>query len=135
MTNEPSVSIRLENDGRNYQPGENLSGDYTLQALSPDEIKALEVSVLWHTLGKGDEDMAVHAFWRVEPEEGTLINIQQPAKFETVLPNSPLSYDGLIVKVRWCVRVRAFLHRGKEVLGQKNFHLGNLPSLEAQTAN
>jgi hypothetical protein len=54
-----------------------------------------------------------------------------PARFETVLPNCPLSYDGLIVKVRWCVRVRAFLHRGgKEVFGQKVFRLGDIPPIK-----
>ena len=33
-------------------------------------MKAIEVSVLWHTEGKGDEDMAVTEFWRRDAEDG-----------------------------------------------------------------
>jgi hypothetical protein len=130
MKNEPAVNIRLEGNGRNYRPGENLSGEYAFEELSADQVKSLEVSVLWYTEGKGDEDMAIHKFWRKDPENGAVIDVQRPARFETILPNSPLSYDGQIVKVRWCVRVRAFLHRGKEVFGQKEFRLGDVPPVK-----
>lgn len=130
MKGEPAVIIRLEGNGRYYRPGENLSGEYAFEELSADQIKALEVSVLWHTEGKGDEDMAMHKFWRTDPEIGDIIDPQRPVRFETVLPNSPLSYDGEIVKVRWCVRVRAYLHRGKEVFGQKEFRLGDIPPIK-----
>ncbi len=136
MINEPAVIIRLEGNGRNYRPGENLTGEYAIEELSPDQIKALEVSVLWHTEGKGDEDMAVHKFWRTDLENGNTILPQLPARFETVLPNSPLSYDGQIVKIRWCVRVRAFLHHGgKAVFGQKDFRLGNIPPIKNPPQN
>ena len=131
MKNEPAVIIRLEGNGRIYRPGESLSGEYAFEELSPDQIKALEVSILWYTEGKGDEDMAVHKFWRTDLENGKAAQLQLPARFETVLPNCPLSYDGLIVKVRWCVRVRAFLHRGgKEVFAQKVFRLGDIPPIK-----
>ena len=132
MRNELAVTIRLEGDGRNYQPGETLSGDYVFEGLEADQLKAVEVSVLWYTEGKGDEDMAVHAFWRLDPESGDVINLQQPARFETILPNSPLSYEGQIIKVHWCVRVRAFLHRGKEVFGQQEFRLGEVSPIKAK---
>jgi hypothetical protein len=133
MRNEPSVAIRLDAEKQNYQPGENLAGDYVFEELSADQIKALEVSVLWYTEGKGDEDMAVHAFWRFDPENGDIINPLRPARFETTLPSSPLSYEGQIIKVRWCVRVRAFLHRGKEVFGQEEFRLGDVSPISAET--
>jgi hypothetical protein len=128
MKDEPAIIIRLTGNGRIYCPGEKLTGEYSFEELSPDEIKALEVSVLWFTEGKGDVDMAVHQFWRTGLENGDAVKLQLPARFETVLPNSPLSYDGQIVKIRWCVRVRAFLHRGgKEIFTQKEFRLGNVP--------
>jgi hypothetical protein len=130
MNNEPAVIIRLDGNGRIYRPGESLAGEYVIRELSADLIKALEVSILWYTEGKGDEDIAVHKFWRTDLENGTLIDPEKPARFEAVLPNSPLSYDGQIVKLRWCVRVRAFLHRGKEVFSQKEFRLGDIPPLK-----
>ena len=46
-----------------------------------------------------------------------------PQRFGTTLPNSPLSYEGHLIKLRWCVRVRVFPHRGKEVVEEKAFQL------------
>jgi hypothetical protein len=135
MKDEPAVIIRLEGNGRNYLPGESLAGEYAFEDLPADQIKALEVSVLWYTEGKGDEDMAMHKFWRTDLENAALFDPLQPTRFETVLPNSPLSYDGQIVKLRWCVRVRAFLHRGKEVFGQKEFRLGEIPPLKSDVTD
>jgi hypothetical protein len=34
-----------------------------------------------------------------------------------------------MIKLRWCVRVRAFPSRGKEVVGERVFQLGNVPPL------
>jgi hypothetical protein len=87
----------------------------------------MEASVLWYSEGKGDEDMAVHEFWRQDADSGDWIDPHRPQRFSTTLPYSPLSYDGQIVKIRWCMRVRAFLQKGKEVVGQKGFRLGAVP--------
>jgi hypothetical protein len=123
---EPLVRIRLDGNGRVYRPGESLSGEYRLDGIVPEEIKAVEVSVLWHTEGKGDEDLAVHDFRRLSAESGDRIDARRPGRFSTVLPNSPLSYRGAIVKIHWCVRVRVFLGRGREVLGEVRFRLGEV---------
>jgi hypothetical protein len=65
-------------------------------------------------------------------EEVGAIDLRRPQPFSTVLPKSPLSYDGRIVKIRWCIRVRAFLLGGKEIFGQKNFRLGDVPAVSQQ---
>ena len=127
MNDEPAVVIRLDGDGRIHRPGETLSGEYWIESLEASQLKAIQVSVLWHTEGKGDEDMAVAEFWRRDAEDGRPLDPARPERFSATLPNSPLSYDGQIVKVRWCVRVRVFLHRGKDVVGEKVFQLGNVP--------
>ena len=129
MSEEPTVVIRLDGDCRAYRPGDTLSGEYWCESLGAGQVKALEVSVLWHTEGKGDEDMAVHKFWRRDSADDRPVDPQQPERFSTTLPNSPLSYEGQIVKVRWCVRVRVFPYRGKEIVGEKGFRLGNQPSV------
>jgi hypothetical protein len=129
--NDPAVTIRLEGNGQAYRPGETLTGEYLLDGVSPAAVKAIEVSVLWYSEGKGDEDLAVHEFWRRSGEDGSLLEAGRPQRFSTTLPQSPLSYDGLILKLRLCVRVRAFLDRGKEVVGQKVFQLGNVPPAKA----
>ena len=129
MSAEPTVVIRLDGDGSVYRPGETLSGQYRIKSLAPIQVKAIEVSVLWHSEGKGDEDMAVHEFWRRDADESHPIDPDQPERFRTTLPNSPLSYEGQMIKLRWCVRVRAFPSRGKEVVGERVFQLGNVPPL------
>jgi len=130
---EPTITIHLEGNGRGYCPGETLSGEYRVDAVSRDEIKAIEVSVLWCTDGKGDSDMAVHQFRRQSTDDGDELDLSQPGRFSAVLPNSPLSYDGAIVKVRWSVRVRVFLANGKELFGEKPFRLGAVPPVKTDT--
>ena len=129
--NTSQVDIHFDGDTRTYRPGDTLSGEYRLPLLSPGEIKAVEVSVLWYTEGKGDEDLAMHDFRRVSPEEGDRIDPHRPIPFSSTLPNSPASYDGLIVKIRWCVRVLVFLRGGKEVVGEAPFVLGSVPPAKA----
>jgi hypothetical protein len=123
---EPAILIRLDDDGRVYLPGDTLAGEYELEGVVADQIHSLEVSVLWYTEGKGDEDLAVHEFWRFDADNGDTISPERAGRFQTVLPASPLSYEGQIVKLRWCVRVRLFLYRGREVVADKAFRLGDV---------
>jgi hypothetical protein len=78
MIAEPTVMIRLDGDGPVYRPGDALSGHYWIESLEASQVKAVEVSVLWHTEGKGDEDMAVHEFWRRDADDGRPIDPEQP---------------------------------------------------------
>ncbi len=133
MTDEPTIVIHIEGAGHNRQPGETLCGEYWIESLDASLVKSIEVSVLWHTEGKGDEDMAVHEFLRRNAEDGRPFDLRQPEPFSTTLPNSPLSYEGQIIKVRWCVRVRVIPHRGREMVAEKSFHLGCVPPVAASS--
>lgn len=73
----------------------------------------------------------MHEFWRKSTENGDFIDARRPERFSTTLPQSPLSYDGRIIKIRWCVRVRAFVGR-KEIVAEEPFQLGNVPSQEEE---
>ena len=53
--------------------------------------------------------------------------MRQSQAFSTTLPTSPLSYDGVIVKIQWCVRIRVFLNRGRDFSGEQSFWLGQIP--------
>src|SRR5437762_937960 len=113
--NDAAVKIDFDHDLRRYQPGEMLAGEYSLEAISPRDVKAIELSVLWYTEGKGEEDLAVHFFERREPAGGDYVDLAHPCRFATSLPNSPLSYAGAILNICWCVRVRVFFLRDKEM--------------------
>lgn len=130
MTN-PEVILRLEGHHLEYRPGEVLSGEYRLLGVHAGEIEAVEISVVWHTAGKGDEDLAVHFFKRLTSSEPDPLDPAVPVRFSTLLPNSPLSYEGVIVKIRWSARVRVFLHRGRELFAEQRFQLGHVPAARA----
>jgi hypothetical protein len=121
------VSLRLDGDRHRYAPGDQLTGEYRLDASDPDTVTAVELSVLWYTEGTGDEDLAVHYFERMAADQHGDFDARLPRQFSTRLPKSPLSYDGLIVKLHWCVRVRAFLRQGKDAVAETPFQLGDVP--------
>jgi hypothetical protein len=123
----PLVSLAFDGECRHFRPGETLSGSYLLEGLDPAEIKAVELSVLWYTEGKGEEDLAVHFFERSDAAAGA-VDLGQSHQFSTRLPVAPLSYAGVIVKVCWCVRVRVFLAQGKDLLAEEPFQLGEVPA-------
>lgn len=121
---QPQLEIRLDGDRDSFRPGEILSGEYRLDTSDARDIVALEVSVLWHTEGKGDEDLSVHLFKRFDLAGGATDVPYHAGRFSTQLPNAPLSYEGVIVKIRWCVRIRVFDARGKDVVVERPFRLG-----------
>jgi hypothetical protein len=129
MSAEPTIVIRLDGETLSYRPGEKFSGHYRIKSLEELSVKAIEASVLWYTEGKGDEDMAIHEFWRRDADDVYPIDPARPERFSTTLPNSPLSYEGRILKLRWCIRVRAFPSRGKEIVSDKIFQLGDVPPI------
>lgn len=126
--NDGSVRILLDGNRRIYHPGDLLAGEYQIDSLRWIQPTAVEVSVLWHTEGQGEEDLAVHYFERINTFEQPNIDFRRPRRFSTPLPPSPLTYQGVIVKICWCVRVRVFLPRGKELMGELPFQLGTLPA-------
>src|SRR5678816_697189 len=111
MTMEPLISLCLVGPRRNYAAGDELVAEYQFDAVLPDEILAVEASVLWYTEGKGEEDMGVHFFERRLPSDAEDGDLRPLCRFRTTLPCSPLSYSGAIFTIRWCVRVRLFLRR------------------------
>lgn len=123
----PAITILLEGNRRTYEPGDTLTAEFHVDSLTLLEAKAIEASVCWYTVGKGEEDLAVHHFTRITGDGMTPVDVRRPQQLRTVLPASPLSYEGVIVKVRWCVRVRLFPLRGRELLADVPFQLGRLP--------
>ncbi len=127
---QPLISIQLTDRRSSYRPGELLRGSFQIDAIEAHELHAVEVSVLWYTEGKGDEDLAVHHFERISADSVSPGALQEMRHFQTTLPVSPLSYEGVIVKICWCVRVRAFLKRGRNYVSEQDFRLGNVPVAE-----
>lgn len=120
---DPLIAIRIRSPNGVFHPGDRLECEYQIDAIQPSEIQAVETSVLWYTEGKGDEDLGVHYFERYTPSDVIDGDVRQLHCLHTVLPRTPLSYNGTIVKIRWCVRVRLFWGRGKETFADRVFQL------------
>lgn len=124
----PLVSIKIENRETAHASGEKLAGEYQIDAVEAAELRAVELAVLWYTEGKGDEDLGIHHFERRTDEDGeSNTPLTELRKFSVALPASPLSYEGVLIKLRWCVRVRVFLKSGKNYSAELPFRLGNIP--------
>jgi hypothetical protein len=121
------IRLSLEDHSRTYHPAESLSGHCSVEGPRAADVRFMELSVVWYTEGKGDEDLSVHFFKRIESSGSQVVDFCQPQPFTTRLPNSPLSYSGLIVKICWCVRARVFLPAGKELSLEVPFQLGTVP--------
>jgi hypothetical protein len=121
---DPLISIRQQTTERLYQAGDLLICDYQIDGVDRSELQAVEASVLWYTTGKGDEDLGVHYFQRRTPYDAEQGDLRRLHRFQTILPFSPLSYRGAILQIRWVVRVRTFLRRGKEQFADQAFQLG-----------
>jgi hypothetical protein len=124
----PAIRVTFDSPSAHYQLGDRLAGRYTVEGTQLGLARAVELSVLWYTAGKGEEDMAVHHFERIVDEPAHPLDLRVPRRFATILPASPLSYDGVIVKVCWCVRIRVFLSQGQEILIEVPFSFGNVPA-------
>lgn len=120
---EPLISLTINNRSRRLVPGETLYCEYQIDAVEAGDLQAVEASVLWYTEGKGDEDFSVHFFQRRTAREVSPEELRGLHRFSTELPASPLTYDGQIIKLKWCVRIRAFLKSGKEIAFDLPFQL------------
>jgi hypothetical protein len=126
---EPLLSLCIVGPRRTFSAGEELVCEYQIDAVDPLEIQAVEMSVLWYTEGKGEDDLGVHFFERRLPADAEDGDLRPMRRLRTRLPNSPLSYRGAIVRVQWCARLRLFLRRGREYVIEQPFTLGAVPPI------
>src|SRR2546421_12850301 len=126
---EPLLSLCIVGGRRNFSANDELVCEYQIDAVDPADIQAVEASVLWHTEGKGEDDLGVHFFERRLPSDAENGDLRPMRRLRTRLPNSPLSYRGAIVSIRWCVRLRLFLRRGREYVVEQPFTLGSVPAV------
>lgn len=127
MLSSPTITVQFDRPDRGYEPGAVLAVRYEADGLgTADPPRAVEHSVLWYTEGKGEEDLGVHFFERIV-DPSRLPPAAPGAAFQIGLPASPLSYEGVIVKVRWCVRVRYFFAGGRDYVSEHEFVVGKVP--------
>lgn len=122
----PRIELRFGHPSRGYDPGEWVTVEYCIDGLNGERPRALERSALWYTEGKGEEDIGVHSFERFATAE-TVERVVPEGTFAIQLPTSPLSYEGVIVKIRWCIRLRMFFESGRDHVSEHVFNVGRVP--------
>ena len=118
------ISIQLDREEGVYSPGDLLECSWSIGRIGVNDIQSVESSVLWFTEGKGDEDFAVHHFTRITGDKLRERGDCFRHSFVTELPMSPLTYDGQLLRIRWCVRLRVFLPNENNTVVQQPFFLG-----------
>ena len=125
----PRISVTFNHENNQYGGGISFEPHYIVEGIESHSISAVERSVVWYTEGKGEEDLGVIFFERIQLDkrkDGTQMSSASlstdhlTGALATDLPYSPLSYEGIIVKIRWCVRIRIFF-RVAETLSQNTF--------------
>lgn len=122
----PRVDMQFDTPHRQHEPRDHLAVRYRIEGCGGERIRAIEHSVLWYTEGKGEEDLGVHFFQRIT-DRALMPPVAMTGAFTTPLPQSPLSYEGVIVKVRWCVRVRLFFEGSRDFVSEHVFTIGRIP--------
>ncbi|MEM6365137.1 MAG: hypothetical protein AAF745_11960 [Planctomycetota bacterium] len=106
-----------------YEGGRDLKATWRVSRVTLDAVSAIEISVLWHTEGKGDTDLHVHHFERLDEEQIRRSGLADEQSLTCELPATPLSYHGRLIRLRWCVRMRLFLSDGREIVTDQPFYL------------
>lgn len=125
---EPLISLCFVGPRRAFAAGDEFEAEYQIDACEPEEIQAIEAAVLWYTEGKGDEDIGVHYFERRTPADTEDGDLRPLRRFRIRLPNSPLTYQGAILSIRWCIRVRLFVKKGRQFVAEQPFTVGSVPT-------
>ncbi len=123
-------SLAIVLDRLAFEPGETLRGSYKLVAAELSRLEEVEITVGWHTAGKGREARGVEHREVQRAGKGSLGG-NGSGKFSAVLPASPLSYDGVLIKVRWAVRVRASFSGSGQLASEAVFQLGHIARVVA----
>jgi len=113
------IHIGLQQD--ELPRGDVLTGEVTLTVEPGDDLRGTELSVLWHTEGKGDTDVGVVHHERLDERGQRKAASQRRFPFEVKLPLLPMSYRGHLIKIIWSVRVRVHTAIGSDTIVDRNF--------------
>lgn len=123
---EPALGLRLHTLQPRLEPLELLEFEYSVRRVDFAHVDRLEVSVVWQTDGKGTQDFGVHYFESLNGSELSEAFDDGPRLVATTLPSSPLSFDGELLSIKWCVRLRLYMDDNREIAAEQPFCLGHL---------
>ncbi|MEM6780215.1 MAG: hypothetical protein AAF670_21360 [Planctomycetota bacterium] len=117
------MNITLCSEDGTYASGSQLQCSWRISRMTLDQVSGVEVTVLWSTDGKGDEDIGVIHFQRYDAENLNAPTPDDRRMIQCRLPAAPLSYRGHLVQIDWCVRIRVFAKDGREIVTEQPFYV------------
>ena len=118
---QPVIVVYFSHADHRYQPLQPIDVRYEVAVAAGTAVRAVERYILWYTEGKGEEDIGVHHFERITAEPAVAV-AAAGGPFGDLLPRSPLSYEGMIV------RVRLFFEGGRDFVSEHVFEVGDIPA-------
>ncbi|MEO1530073.1 MAG: hypothetical protein AAFX06_32105, partial [Planctomycetota bacterium] len=93
------MSISLCSEDGKYQGGTSLNAKWRVSRITLDSLTAIEISVIWYTEGKGDQDLHVHHFERLSESQIRRSGLADEQSLSCELPPTPLSYSGRLIRL------------------------------------
>ena len=90
------LEIRIDGGRTAFAPEETVSGHVSWH--ESEAPRAVEIRLLWHTEGRGDQDVGVAGTLRIEAPSAVG---SSPFQFEC--PHGPLSFSGRLVSLLWAI--------------------------------
>ena len=94
------LKIAVRKKSAQYQPGEEIAG--AVQWLFEHAPKSVEVRLLWHTSGRGIEDVCV-----VDTVRFDVPGQEATQTFRFTAPEAPYRFSGRLVTLEWAVELVA----------------------------
>lgn len=95
------LELKIRDGQTHFTPGETVTVD--LEWDLPKRPQRLELCLLWHTEGKGDED------GEVEVRESIDINEARGQRsIDVHVPRRPYSFVGKLISLRWYLELSAW---------------------------
>ena len=94
------LKIAVSRQPAHYQPGEEITG--AVQWQLKHAPKSMEVRLLWHTSGRGNEDICV-----VQRVQFDTPLQEDTRSFSITAPEAPYSFTGNLITLEWALELVA----------------------------
>jgi hypothetical protein len=92
--------INIRNNREVFKPGETIEGEIKWQLVK--NPKELELTLYWHTQGKGTEDIGITETLKFD-NPGSFGS----DNFQFTLPKGPYSFSGKLISIIWTLELTA----------------------------
>ena len=93
-----TLTIQLEQDKTAFRPGDVVAG--TIRWQLNNQVKQVELRLLWYTQGKGDEDVGL-----IDTVSFDQPGLSDQRAFRFTLPNGPYSFSGSLISLTWALEL------------------------------